>query len=92
MSRTDGEYNRHATVAQLREALAGLDDRDCVHTNAVGNLTVIRRTPAGDDHIGFIALTSGDDDAPPAATYREFGDELLQAMFGATFGDLADPT
>lgn len=89
MSRTDGEYNRHATVGQLREVLGGLPDTDCVHTNAVGNLTVIRRTETGDDHIGYIELTSGDDDQPPAATFRPFGrtrDAILGAI--AELGDL----
>lgn len=67
-------YNRHATVAQLRAVLADLNDDDCVHTNAIGNLTVIQRLPGGsDDHVGYIELTSGDDDDQPAATYRLFG-------------------
>jgi hypothetical protein len=79
--------NRHATVAQLREVLATLRDDDCIHTNMVGNLTVIRRGPlrfddtdpmgivVDDDYVGFIELTSGDLNEPPAAVWNNFTPE-----------------
>lgn len=78
----DGAPNRHATVAQLREVLATLRDDDCLHTNLMGNLTVIREwigfdnvaVVKGDDRIGYIEFSSGDLDAPPHAIWCDFGD------------------
>ena len=80
---SSGAPNRHATVAQLREVLATLRDDDCVHTNLMGNLTVIRAwvgfddltVVKRDDHIGYIELASGDLDEPPRAIWCDFGDE-----------------
>jgi hypothetical protein len=68
--------NRHATVAQLREVLATLRDDDCVHSNLVGNLTVLRKVESPVEpfeSIGYIELSSGEtqpDD--PAAVWRWF--------------------